>query len=87
MAGNLLIPDLAGNLSLWTTAGEHVATLGQSPFDVIGMFDNRAKPIAELPTGCFVAPHDVAVAADGCLYVAEWLDHGRVSKCTPITDA
>ena len=71
--GNLLTPDLAGNLSLWTPAGDHITTLGQSPFDVIGMFDNRAKPITELPTGCFVAPHDVAVDADGCLYVAEWL--------------
>ncbi len=77
----LLIPELHARVSLLNAKNEVVARLG----DDVARITNkdgaqiRANP-QEWKPGKFVHPHDACFAADGSIFVAEWVATGRVSK-------
>ena len=47
------------------------------------LWDAPLPPPADRTPGLFVSPHGLAWAADGSLYVVEWLREGRVTKLVP----
>jgi hypothetical protein len=75
----LLIPELHARVTLLNAKNEVVARLGDDVQRVTtqgGIRDDKNKWIA----GKFVHPHDACFAADGSIFVAEWVGTGRISK-------
>ncbi|WP_437188187.1 peptidase [Planctomicrobium sp. SH668] len=78
----LLVPDLHARIILMNVKNEIVANLG---FDeewtrtVLDGFKVRGQDPAGYPAGKFVHPHDATFDADGNIYVAEWVDRGRLT--------
>ena len=76
----LLIPDLVGRVFLLNGKNEVVAQLGDDHERMAADKKNiRADESLWLP-GKFVHPHDACFDADGNIYVAEWVQRGRISK-------
>jgi hypothetical protein len=76
----LLIPDLVGRVFLLNGKNEVVAQLGDDHVRMAA--DKRSIRTDEslwLP-GKFVHPHDACFDAEGNIYVAEWVQRGRISK-------
>jgi hypothetical protein len=58
-----------------------VARLGDDVARVTGQGGNTIRgDHSKWQEGKFVHPHDACFAADGSLFVAEWVGSGRVSK-------
>jgi hypothetical protein len=74
---NVIIGELQGRVTILDKAGDVVAHVGTNTDEGIG--SNR-MPSEQWRTGFVVAPHGVAVDADGSLYVAEFSTFGRVHK-------
>jgi hypothetical protein len=78
----LLIPDLVGRVFLLDGNNEVVAQLGddhermaaEGGKKVIRGDESKWRP------GKFVHPHDACFDAEGNIYVAEWVQRGRISK-------
>jgi hypothetical protein len=80
----LLIPELHARVTLLNAKNEVVARLGDDVQRVTtqpGIRDDRNKWLA----GKFVHPHDACFAADGSIFVAEWVGTGRVSKLKKVS--
>lgn len=80
----LLIPELHARVTLLNGKNEVVARLGDDVQRVTtqpGIRDDRNKWLA----GKFVHPHDACFAADGSIFVAEWVGTGRVSKLKKVS--
>jgi hypothetical protein len=83
----MLVPDLQCRLTLLGLNGEVVAQLGDDPewrARVVGSLNKKGvtpvrKQPGEWPAGKFVHPHDACFDAAGNIYVAEWVEPGRVS--------
>jgi len=77
----MLVPDLHARVILMNEKNQIVANLG---FDedwtakVLDGFKIRLQPEA-WPAGKFVHPHDACFDAAGNIYVAEWVDKGRLT--------
>lgn len=77
----LLVPDLHARILLMDKQNQIVANLG---FDeawtarVLDGFKMRMQP-ETWENGRFIHPHDACFDSRGNLYVAEWVDRGRVS--------
>lgn len=80
--GNLLlVPDLHARVILLNGKNEVVVNLGLDEAwtaEVLNGFKIRTNPAA-WPAGKFVHPHDACFDASGNIYVAEWVDQGRVT--------
>jgi hypothetical protein len=77
----LLVPDLHARVSLFDKDNKPIAHLGDDPEwrkKVLAGFKVRQQP-AEWPPGKFVHPHDACFDRDGNIYVAEWVQTGRLS--------
>ncbi len=78
----LLVPDLASRLTL-LDGQNRLIHLGEDPaWREQAMRDGKAmrrNPAAWVP-GRFVHPHDACFDREGNLFVAEWVETGRVSK-------
>lgn len=80
--GNLLlIPELMARVSILDMNYKPVAELG-SDVERIGADKARAirKDPSQWQNGKFVHPHDACFDRKGDIYVAEWVDTGRVTK-------
>lgn len=80
----LLIPELHARVTLLNAKNEVVARLGDDVQRVTtqaGIRDDQSK---WLP-GKFVHPHDACFAADGSIFVAEWVGTGRISKLRKVS--
>ncbi|OWK40931.1 twin-arginine translocation signal domain-containing protein [Fimbriiglobus ruber] len=77
----MLVPDLHARISLFDKDNKVIANLGDDPAwrkKVLDGFKVRAQP-KQWEAGKFVHPHDACFDPAGNIYVAEWVDGGRIS--------
>ena len=74
----LVIPDLAGRVTILDGSNSLVTHLGDNP-DVSRRANNGVDR-AEWVDGEFLAPHSALWDSSGNLYVMDWNRHGRISK-------
>lgn len=77
----LLVPDLHARVILMNGKNEIVANLGLDEEWTAHVLDGRkvrTNP-AQWESGKFVHPHDACFDPDGNIYVAEWVDQGRIT--------
>ncbi len=79
----LLISELKGGLSLLDKEYKPVIVLGEDSQRVASVQGIRGKE-SEWVDGKFVHPHDACFAADGSIFVAEWVERGRITKLEKI---
>jgi hypothetical protein len=83
----LLVPDLHARITLMAKDGSVITHLGEDPEwrgRVVGSLNKKGetpvrKQPGEWPAGKFVHPHDACFDSAGNIYVAEWVEPGRVS--------
>ncbi len=77
----VLVPELVARLTVLGKDNQVVAQLGE---DVGRISADKSKAIRQDESkwldGKFVHPHDACFAADGSIFVAEWVGTGRVTK-------
>ncbi|MEM9657701.1 MAG: hypothetical protein AAF961_04995, partial [Planctomycetota bacterium] len=82
----LLVPDLVGRVTLLNAAHEVVGHLGD---DSARMNADGKKAIRRDESlwinGKFVHPHDACFDGEGNIYVAEWVQRGRITKLRRLT--
>ncbi len=77
----LVIPELHARVTLLNEKNEVVARLGDDVARVTGKDGGQIRgDKSKWQAGRFVHPHDACFAADGSIFVAEWVGTGRVSK-------
>jgi hypothetical protein len=76
----VVIPDLDAVVTLIDEENRVVAELGDGFTTFKEVRTLRTKGRDQFKPGKFVCPHDAAFAADGSIYVSEWVDVGRVVK-------
>jgi hypothetical protein len=77
----LLVPDLHARVSLFDMNNEVIVHLGYDPDwtkQVLDGFKIRTQP-DRWPAGRFIHPHDACFDKDGNIFVAEWVQTGRVT--------
>lgn len=79
----MLVPDLAARVTLLDKGNQVIAHLGDDPAwrEEVMKLEVRTEP-SRWPAGRFVHPHDACFDHDGNIYVAEWVEPGRVTKLT-----
>jgi hypothetical protein len=78
----LLVPDLHARVSLFDKDNNVLVHLGYDPEwtkQVLDGFKIRTQP-ERWPAGRFIHPHDACFDKDGNIFVAEWVQTGRVSR-------
>lgn len=82
----MLVPELVARVTLLGKDNQVVAHLGA---DVERLTADKNRRIRQTPSewidGKFVHPHDACFAADGSIFVAEWVASGRVTKLEKIS--
>ncbi|OYW16054.1 MAG: hypothetical protein B7Z55_14350 [Planctomycetales bacterium 12-60-4] len=77
----LVVPELKARVTLLNERNEVVVQLGDDVARVTGPDGGKIRGDHNLwQPGKFVHPHDACFAADGSIFVAEWVGTGRVSK-------
>jgi hypothetical protein len=79
----LLVPELRARVTLLGKDNQVVAHLGGDAQRLDEVQNLRGKPEQWLD-GKFVHPHDACFAADGSIFVAEWVATGRITKLEKI---
>ena len=81
----LLVPDLVGRVTLLDKANKVITHLGDDSERILA--DKKEhndfrirKDASTWQDGKFVHPHDACFDKDGNIFVAEWVDGGRVTK-------
>ena len=77
----LLLPDLHARVTLFDKDNKVIVHLGYDPewtTQVLDGFKIRTQP-NRWPAGKFIHPHDACFDKDGNIFVAEWVQTGRVS--------
>jgi hypothetical protein len=77
--GLVVVPDLHGRVSLLDARNQIVAHLGDSGAE---NWNNplRREPREAFIPGQFICPHGACFDRDGNIFVAEWVEVGRVTK-------
>lgn len=79
----MLVPDLKSRVTLLNSKNEVIAHLGEDPDWTKAMEQSKGQ-MRNHPenwqAGRFVHPHDACFAANGDIYVAEWVATGRITK-------
>jgi len=75
----MLVPELMACVTLLDEKNQVVARLGRAVERLGEIKDLRTQPDKWLD-GQFVHPHDACFAANGDIFVAEWVGTGRVTK-------
>lgn len=75
----MLVPELKAQISILDENNKVVARLGTGTKRLNEVANLRTKP-GQWESGQFVHPHDACFAANGDIFVAEWVQTGRVSK-------
>ncbi len=76
----VVVPDLDAIVTLIDAGNRVVAQLGDGWTTKQEVRTLRTRPRAEFKPGKFVCPHDAAFDRDGSIFIAEWVDVGRVTK-------
>ena len=77
----LVVPELHARVTLLNEKNEVVARLGEDVARVTGKDGGKIRgDKSQWQAGRFVHPHDACFAADGSIFVAEWVAEGRVSR-------
>ena len=74
--GTLLVPDLAARVTLLDSANDLIGHLGAGPGD---WRERRLLDRSHFPAGQFVCPHGACFDHEGNIFVAEWVEIGRVT--------
>ena len=74
--GTLLVPDLAARVSLFDAGNRLIGHLGAGSADYR---ERRLLDRAHFPAGRFVCPHGACFDGRGNIFVAEWVEIGRVT--------
>jgi DNA-binding beta-propeller fold protein YncE len=75
----LLVAELKGGISLLDKQYKPIVVLGEDSARV-GSITSIRSAENEWVEGKFVHPHDACFAADGSIFVAEWVERGRITK-------
>ena len=79
--GVMLMPDLKAVVSLFDRNNRLIAHLGDGQQKDGRTYEGlRTQERSAFPAGRFIAPHDACFDANGNIFVAEWVEAGRVSK-------
>lgn len=82
----LVVPELHARVTLLNEKNEVVARLGDDVARVTGKDGGKIRgDKSQWQDGRFVHPHDACFAADGSIFVAEWVGTGRVSKLKKVS--
>src|SRR5258705_8249630 len=86
----LLVPDLSARITLLDKDDKVITHLGEDPAwrqQVLkdGMKMRNDRTPERWVAGKFLHPHDACFDADGNIYVAEWVNTGRVTKLRRVT--
>ena len=81
----LLIPDLSARVTLLDGQDQVIAHLGEDPewrAQVVkdGMKPRKNQKGEGWESGKFLHPHDACFDEHGNIFVAEWVDTGRITK-------
>ena len=74
--GSIVIPDLSGPVTLLDKDNKVIVHMGQGPNNPPRTTEDRSKFIP----GQFVNPHGAIFDHEGNIFVAEWVEIGRVTK-------
>ncbi|HKD35520.1 MAG TPA: peptidase, partial [Pirellulales bacterium] len=82
----LLVPDLHARVSLFDRNNKAIVHLGDDSAWIaeVKKMKIRMDPKTWQP-GKFVHPHDACFDKDGNIFVAEWVDTGRVTKLRKVS--
>jgi hypothetical protein len=80
----VVIPDLDAVVTLVDEKNRIVAQLGDGFTTFEEVRSLRTKSRDQFKPGKFICPHDAAFAADGSIFIAEWVDVGRLTKLEKI---
>lgn len=80
----LLVPELHARVSLLDKDYKVVAQLGEDVERVTQTIKGVREDESKWLDGKFVHPHDACFAANGDIFVAEWVKTGRVTKLTKV---
>ena len=81
--GVVLIPDLAARVTLLGPDNRVIAHLGE---DTTGNWQElRKQPREQFVPGKFVSPHGACFDHDGNIFVAEWVEIGRLTKLRKVS--
>jgi sugar lactone lactonase YvrE len=81
LGGLMLMPDLKAVVTLYDSANRPVAQLGDGRQPDGKTYEGiRNQERSAFTPGRFIAPHAASFDADGNIYVAEWVEVGRVTK-------
>jgi hypothetical protein len=81
--GVLLIPDLAARVTLMDRENQVIAHLGE---DTTGDYEERRKKSRnEFIPGKFICPHGACFDHKGNIFVAEWVEIGRITKLRKVS--
>ena len=79
----LLIPDLAARVTLMDRENQVIAHLGE---DTTGDYEERRKKSrGEFIPGKFICPHGACFDHKGNIFVAEWVEIGRITKLRKVS--
>ena len=81
----MVVPELYARVTLLNEKNEVVARLGDDVARVTSDKFTIRGDKTKWQNGKFVHPHDACFAADGSLFVAEWVGTGRISKLKRLT--
>ena len=76
--GALLVPDLAGRVTILGPAGEALAQLGDQPDEALRARNDVGRDLWK--DGEFLSPHCARWDSRGDLYVVDWNSLGRITK-------
>jgi hypothetical protein len=79
----MMIPELKARITLLDENNRIVGRLGTAVERVNSVKDLRRKPELWID-GQFVHPHDACFDNEGNIFVAEWVQTGRITKLTRI---
>lgn len=80
----LLVPELHARISLLDKEYQVVAQLGEDVERVTKLEKGVREDEKKWLDGKFVHPHDACFAANGDIFVAEWVRTGRITKLTKV---
>ncbi|MDC0294341.1 peptidase, partial [Mariniblastus sp.] len=79
----MMIPELKARITLLDENNKIVGRLGEAVERVNSVKELRRKPELWID-GQFVHPHDACFDSEGNIFVAEWVETGRITKLTRI---
>ena len=81
----MLVPELHARITLLNEKNEVVVRLGDDVESVVKKKSVHRGKSDTWKNGKFVHPHDACFAPNGEIYVAEWVQSGRITKLKKVS--